>query len=175
LAKHIEEKISKISNYYSSAKKPGDLHFWSGLMRIKDSFLSLGHFKLNDERNLWFWEDRWLGNFTLQHQYSSLYAITSRKNASVAMVFSMIPLNISFRRGLAGHNLSLWHIMVARVAHIRLNGVHDKFIWGLHPNGMFSMNSMYKALIMDTRVRTHLGLWRMKIPLGIKIFLWYLK
>jgi hypothetical protein len=59
--------------------------------------------------------------------------------------------------------------------HIRLNELKDKFIWGLHQNGMFNVNSMYKALITDTRVRSHLGLWRMKIPLRIKVFLWYLK
>jgi hypothetical protein len=62
----------------------------------------------------------------------------------------MIPLNISFRRGLVGNNLTLWYKLVARVAHIRLNDVHDKFIWGLLQNGTFSVNSMYKALITDT-------------------------
>jgi hypothetical protein len=67
-------------------------------------------------------------------------------------------------------NLSLWHRLVTRVAHIRLNRIQDKFIWGLHQNGMFSVNSMYKALITDTHVRSHMGLWRMKIPLRIKIF-----
>jgi hypothetical protein len=29
-------------------KKPGDSHFWSGLMTVKDSFLSLGIFMLNN-------------------------------------------------------------------------------------------------------------------------------
>jgi hypothetical protein len=101
-------------------------------MRVKDLFLSLGHFRLNDGRNIQFWEDRWLGNYTLQHQYPSFYAITHWKNASVASVFSTIPLNISFRRGLVENNLSLWHRLVSRVAHIRLNDVKDKFIWGLH-------------------------------------------
>jgi hypothetical protein len=46
-------------------KKSGDSQFWKDLMRVKDLFLSLGHFKLNDGSNLLFWEDRWLGNFTL--------------------------------------------------------------------------------------------------------------
>jgi hypothetical protein len=31
-------------------------------MRVKDLFLSLGHFKLNGGRNIWFWEDRWLAS-----------------------------------------------------------------------------------------------------------------
>jgi hypothetical protein len=41
---------------------------------------------------------------------------------------------------------------VARMAHIRLNDVQDKFVWDLIQNGNFSINSMYKALIVDTQV-----------------------
>jgi hypothetical protein len=89
---------------------------------------------------------------------------------SDASVFSMIPLNISFRGGLVGNNHTLWYKLVARVAHIRLNDEHDKFNWGLHQNGIFSVNSMYKALIIDTRVRYNMVLWKMKVPLRIKIF-----
>jgi hypothetical protein len=146
-------------------KKPGDSQFWSGLMKVKDSFLSLGHFKLNNGMNIRLWEDGWLGNFTLQQQYPSLYSITHRKNVSAASVFSTLPLNISFCRGLVGNNLTLWHRLVARVAHTRLNEEKDKFNWDLLQNGLFSVNSMYKALITGTRVRSHMVLWKMKIPL----------
>jgi hypothetical protein len=77
-------------------RKPRDSHFWSSLMWVKDLFLSLGQFRLNDGRNIWFWEDRWLGNYTLQHQYPSFYAITHWKNASVASVFStLLPLFVA--------------------------------------------------------------------------------
>jgi hypothetical protein len=41
--------------------------------------------------------------------------------------------------------------LVARVAHIRLNDVHDRFMWDLIQNDNFSVSSMYKALIMDTQ------------------------
>jgi hypothetical protein len=51
----------------------------------------------------------------------------------------------------------------------------NEFIWGLHQNGIFSVKSMYLALIFDTRVRLDLTIWRLKLPLKIKIFLWYLK
>jgi hypothetical protein len=94
---------------------------------------------------------------------------------SVATVFHTILLNISFRRGLLGNNLNQWYMLMARVAHIRLNDVHDRFVWGLIQNGNFSVSSMYKALIMDTRVMHSTLLWKLKIRLRIKIFLWYLK
>jgi hypothetical protein len=33
-------------------KKAGDSHLWSGLMKVKESFLSLGHMKLNNGKNI---------------------------------------------------------------------------------------------------------------------------
>jgi hypothetical protein len=88
----------------------------------------------------------------------SLYAITRWRNVLVASVFSTMSLNISLRRGLVVNNLTLWHRLVARVAHTRLNDEKDKFIWDLLQNGLFNVNSMYQALITDTRVRSHMVL-----------------
>jgi hypothetical protein len=46
---------------------------------------------------------------------------------------------------------------------------------GLHQNGNFSVKSMYLALISDNRVRLNSTIWKLKVPLKIKIFLWYLE
>jgi hypothetical protein len=48
-------------------------------MRVKESFLKLGHFKLNNGENIRFWEDKWIENATLQQQFPSLYLIARRK------------------------------------------------------------------------------------------------
>ena len=34
--------------------KPGDSHFWSGLMKVKDQFLELSSFKLHNGNNIRF-------------------------------------------------------------------------------------------------------------------------
>jgi hypothetical protein len=70
------------------------------------------------------------------------------------------------------NNLTQWHRLVGWVAHVRLSDASNRFVWGLLQNGVFTVNSMYNALIMDTPVA--LLLWKLKIPLRIKIFLWYL-
>jgi hypothetical protein len=101
--------------------KPGNSHFWAGLMKVKEKFLQLGVFTVNNGRNVRFWQDKWLGNFTLQDRYPSLYKIVRRKDAAVSSVFSSVPLNISFRRGLYGRNLQLWHRLVMTVVQVRLN------------------------------------------------------
>jgi hypothetical protein len=133
-------------------RKQGDSHFWSGLMKFKESFLDLGRFQLGNGQDVRFWEDRWLENSNFKELFLTLFAITRKKDISVASIFSTIPLNISFRRGLVGNNLNYWHNLVAQVASTRLCNTEDKFIWGLHQNGIFSVKSMYLALISDNRV-----------------------
>jgi len=95
LAKFIKEQIPKESDYCSSGKKLGDSHFWAGLMKVKDTFLNHGSFHLNDGNQIRFWEDKWIGNHTLREQYPDLYNIVRKKHATVASVFSRVPLNVS--------------------------------------------------------------------------------
>jgi hypothetical protein len=99
-------------------------------MKVKEVFLNLGRFQVSNGQNVRFWEDKWLGNYSLKEVYRTLFAITRKKHISVASVFSTVPLNISFRRSLVGNNLIQWHNLVARVAHTRLHDSEDKFIWG---------------------------------------------
>jgi hypothetical protein len=51
-----------------------------------------------------------------------------------------------------GYNLTQWHRMVGRVAHVTLSEVQDEFVWDLLQNGSFTVNLMYNALTTDTWV-----------------------
>ena len=83
-------------------KKHGDFHFWSGLMKVKNTFLNLGSWTVNNGEQVRFWEDKWLGNYSFKDRYLSLYSIVRRRNSSIAYVMSTVPLNVSFRRALVG-------------------------------------------------------------------------
>jgi hypothetical protein len=56
-------------------RRPGDSQFWSGLMNVKEDFLSMGNFNLHDGKQIRFWEDSWLGTTPLRLQYLNLYNI----------------------------------------------------------------------------------------------------
>ena len=57
---------------------------------------------------------------------------------------------------------------------IQLSTGSDVFRWTLNENGRFSVDSMYRALIQsDMPVDKYEKLWKMKIPLKIKIFSWH--
>jgi hypothetical protein len=47
------------------SQKPGDSHFWAGLM-AKKFFFGLGSFSIKDGSEIRFWEDKWLRNATLR-------------------------------------------------------------------------------------------------------------
>jgi hypothetical protein len=54
---------------------PGDSHFWSGLMKIKNDLLRMGKFTMGDGAQTRFWEDAWLDNTPVKNQYPSLHNI----------------------------------------------------------------------------------------------------
>jgi hypothetical protein len=56
-------------------KNLGDSQFWSGLMNVKDNFLSIESFNLQNGKEIRFWEDIWLGAIALKVQYPNLFNI----------------------------------------------------------------------------------------------------
>jgi hypothetical protein len=61
------------------------------------------------------------GAATLKEEYPNLYNIVMKKSATVAEIFSTMPLNVSFRRILVARNLNSWHNLVPRISNIHLN------------------------------------------------------
>jgi hypothetical protein len=115
-----------------------------------------------------------VGNFNLKDCFPSLYNLTRKKGSSVAYVFRTVPLNVSFRQGLTGANLEAWFRLVSLVVAVQVNSVRDVGEWDLHQNKKFYVNSMYLALMSNGIIRQSNPLWKLKIPLKIKVFLWYL-
>ena len=49
-------------------KKSGESQFWSGLMSVKQYFLKSMMFKVQNEKQTRFWEDKWMENSALKDQ-----------------------------------------------------------------------------------------------------------
>jgi hypothetical protein len=86
-----------------------------------------------------------------------------------------IPLNVSFRRAIVGTNLEDWYAVVSKVVNVRLTDRQDQFIWKANKGGFFTVSSMYKILMLNGEIPRKSIIWKLRIPLKIKIFLWYLK
>jgi hypothetical protein len=155
-------------------RRPGDSHFWAGLMKVKDQFIAGGSFQIRSGSEARFWEDVWLDDKPLRLKYPSLYSIVRRKDATVAQVLSTIPLNVSFRRSLTNNHLFAWHHLVSKVASTNLSNDNDVFVWNLQKSGIFSARSLYTSILRCGVAPTKCRLWKIKAPLKVKIFLWYL-
>jgi hypothetical protein len=59
--------------------------------------------------------------------------------------------------------------------HVRLNDQADVFVWDLHQHSQFTVKSLYLALISNGVTHMNKQLWRLKVPLKIKIFMWYMR
>jgi hypothetical protein len=100
------------------------------------------------------------------------------KGDTIAKVLETFPPAVAFRRDLSGQRLVAWDALLQRLANIQLQDGHDEFRWNLHENGKFSVASMYNALILPDVPIDKISndkLWKLKIPLRIKVFGWYLR
>jgi hypothetical protein len=156
--------------------KPGDSHFWAGLMATKNVFFRHGTFSIRNGAQIRFWEDAWLDNAPLSEQYPALYRIARRQGDTIATVMATSPPNVTFRRVLLGQRLVAWNTLIQRLGDIHLSPEPDEFRWNLHVDGTFSVKSFYNAILLsDLPVDNNKKIWKMKIPLKIKIFGWYLR
>ena len=97
------------------------------------------------------------------------------ENVTVANVLNSRPLTVSFRRALLGSKLTQWLQLVSKVADVALNNEKDAFVWLPNKNGLFTVKSMYSNMMTNEANPTFCRSSKIKVPLKIKIFLWFLK
>jgi hypothetical protein len=121
-----------------------------------------------------FWEDTWLGDVPLAQKYPTLYNIVDRKQVSVADVLQNQPLQITFRRTLTPNKWALWLELVHLLMYVQLSDDKDVFVWNLTNSGAFTVKSMYLDLLDNDTKYLKKYIWKIKVPLKIKIFMWFL-
>jgi hypothetical protein len=116
-------------------------------MAPKKIFFRLGSFFIKDGLGILFWEDRWLGNYTLQEQYPTLNNIVYHKSDTIAKIMETSPPNVTLWRDLSGQKLVSWHALLQRLANVHLQDGSNEFCWNLRANQIFSINSIYNVFI----------------------------
>uniref|UniRef100_A0A453G4S4 Reverse transcriptase zinc-binding domain-containing protein n=1 Tax=Aegilops tauschii subsp. strangulata TaxID=200361 RepID=A0A453G4S4_AEGTS len=56
---------------------------------------------------------------------------------------------------------------------VNLFGVEDSLYWKLSGSGVFSVKSMYTDLINTGNIPRTVHIWKVKVPLKIKVFTWF--
>jgi hypothetical protein len=100
--------------------KPGDSHFWAGIMATKKHFFPYGSFSIMDGSEIRFWEDKWLGTTTLREKYPALYRIVRHKDVTLQDVMETSPPSMTFRRDVVGPRLASWNELLHKLASVQL-------------------------------------------------------
>jgi hypothetical protein len=171
----LRRKYVKDKCLFQVQKRPGDSQFWASLMEVKDLLIQHGRCKVNNGQQTRFWEDVWIDKQPLMRRFPDLYRIVRKKGVSVASVLSSTPLNISFRRGITGDRLDEWLKLVSLVFLVNPNNNRDILVWQIKRDGIFSTQSLYREMMKKERISGKEVFWKAKLPLKIKVFLWYLR
>jgi hypothetical protein len=62
---------------------------------------------------------------------------------------------------------------VAKVSEVQLTGQKDTFSW-LQQNGRYTVCSMYRVLVVPNSIPSNNVIWKLKLPLKVRICIWYL-
>ena len=78
-----------------------------------------------------------------------------------------------FHRALIGDKLAKWNALVAKVAFVQLDDQPDLSRWNLNNKGSFIVQSMYKHLVNQIALPVHKAIWKLKLSLKVKVFIWF--
>jgi hypothetical protein len=151
--------------------KPGDSHFWQGLMEVKKFFWPCCKIIVGNGESTRFWEDHWLRDQPLSETFPNLYLVSLDQNITVKEVSLMGVRGLRFRRAHVGVRREQWMGLCNLCANIVLSNEPDRLSWKLTGTGVFTVKSMYQAL-QNYGVVPYKFMWKIKIPMRVKTFLW---
>jgi hypothetical protein len=167
----MSKKYLRGSGIFYSKSRPGDSPLWSDMQKIKSLYLSGRRMKVGDGRLTSFWHDAWCGKIPLKDSFPEIFHICNEQDITVAAAANL-GWNFSFRRYLSPNLAIQVHGLLRIVRQISLSQTKDKPVWKWTKDGIFSVKSMYNHLCGNGIDRSFKHLWKSKIPLKIKIWLW---
>lgn len=78
---------------------------------------------------------------------------------------------MKFRRTLHGELLTQWEEMKNMLGEVATNEEHDRLVWRLNEKNRFVVRDLY-LFFKSSPLAGFRGIWKLKTPLKIKIFLW---
>jgi hypothetical protein len=79
-----------------------------------------------------------------------------------------------FRQALTGIRGSRWLHLVRRLMDVNLTTQQDVFVWKLTTSGLFTVKSLYLDFMNDHTKFLRKYIWKIEVPLKIRIFMWFL-
>ena len=170
------KKYMQDGNFFKSKCK-GTSQFWQGLHKVKHLFKWGATHKVGDGSLTSFWGDTWLGQTPLKIQFPELFGIGEDPTVSVVDCLENGEWRVNFRRTFSAREADSWNILLDMLQNENLDeNERDEMLWALDSSKNYSTKSLYRFLThRGVRLPDSDNVWRTKLPLKIKIFLWQLK
>ena len=158
---------------FASCKGDRGSQFWQDINKIKHKFKWGATFKVGNGKNTLFWVDIWIQDKPLYQTFPRLYACCRKKDALVGDYWVNGEWDIGFKRPFGQAELSEWESLMSMLEGAQLSHHIDQVIWRLEKSGDYTTKSMYRLLSFSgLNNRTVKKLWKNRMPLKLKIFLW---
>jgi hypothetical protein len=168
----LKNKYLGENEIFSYKKKKGS-QFWKGLMSVRDDIVRGMSYVIGDGKKSRFWRDVCIGNCALRVCFPRLFEICNQQEWTVHKVLRDGGLNLTFRRNFRPSHTAEWEDLVILVEEVNLLQTPDSVKWSIEKSGLFSTTSLYRELMFPGVVnKWMMCIWRAKLPLKIKIFLW---
>lgn len=163
-------------NFFNSKSK-GASQFWQGLQKVKHLFKWGALHKVGDGSLTAFWGDVWLGQSPLKTQFPDLFSICEDPVVLVADCWDHGEWTVNFRRSHSSREYTNWEELLGLLQNIDLDQeVRDDFTWALDSSKAFTTKSLYRFIThRGVCISASQDVWKTKLPLKIKIFLWQLQ
>ena len=143
-------------------------------LRSEDSTLKEEMLRLKIKKSTLFWEEPWLYPRSLCIMHPALYDLCQDKSISVHS-FLQKQAQLSFSRWLPQILFDSWLSIVDKVYSYPFENENDVVSWKLCKDGTFTTRSVYDMLTSDDTGYSFKSIWKAKLPLRIKVFLWLLE
>jgi hypothetical protein len=165
------KKYLENTTIFAVGHKQKDSALWSDMLHVKDIYLCGRKMLVKDGTRTHFWGDCWCDSVSLKQKFPALYDISNEQDITVAEA-ARTRWHLTFRRWLSVELQEQMRGLRNILCTVALSPGSDKPIWKWSKNGQFTVKSVYKNICSNGVDRSFRHLWKAKIPLKIKIWLW---
>ena len=172
----LKDKYLKDTTFFEYKKKSTDSPVWKSLLSCRDLLRQGLMWKLGNGKQISFWFDNWIGNFTLADTINlPVEALPSPEARVSDFILQSHTWDIDkLKQTLSDHSI----ITKIQGITIPVHDMEDSFCWGLHSSGNFSTKSATWLARGPQATPNydwpHKWIWKIDTVPKIKVFLWQL-
>jgi len=144
---------------------------WNDLLKVKEVYMKNRLMVLGNGEMIDFWNDAWCGITPLKKVFPELFDLCNEQKILVAEVAKK-SWRFSFRRWLDEHLQNQLRRLYDLLSPFSVSVARDTPKWVKGEKGLFSVKTTYNSLCPQGLGTNMNHIWKAKIPLKIKIFMW---